>query len=473
MVFVTSPLTVRVPATCANLGPGFDSLGLAVGLYDTVTARVAGDGVHVSIAGEGAGELPADERHLIAATMLDVFGRLGTRPGGLELSCENAIPQARGLGSSSAAIVAGILLARQLAGAGPGLLDEAAVIRLAAEIEGHPDNVAPCVLGGFTIAWTGAAAGHGGARALRLDDAKGVLPVIFVPAQRGYTAQARAVLPATVPLTDAAFNAARTALLVRALTGTPEMLFEATEDRLHQEYRAAAMPGTARLVADLRQRRVAAVISGAGPSVLALVPDDQQLADEARSRCPDGWYARSLTVAADGARLAGDEAGADKQASPPRGRASGSGLQDCLGLGGVLGAAVVGDLAVPEREEMVQVHRRGLAGAAGPGPEPDDGMHVGVVGGEGDRREFLDLHGRAERGEELRDGVLAVPHAVPGRGGGTGLGGPVDVVGHGVEDGGHITAAECLVYLRNGLDLVVGAHGELPSGPRVSTGPAR
>ena len=221
MRFETSPVAVRVPATSANLGPGFDSLGLALELHDTITARVTGDGVRVSVAGEGAGELPADERHLIAATMLATFDRLSGRPVGLELDCTNAIPQARGLGSSSAAIVAGILLARQLVPGGPAQLDEAMVIRLAAEAEGHPDNVAPCVLGGITIAWTGGGAGGGaggpaGARALRLHDAKGVLPVIFVPVQRGYTAPARAALPAAVPLADAAFNAARTALLVRA-----------------------------------------------------------------------------------------------------------------------------------------------------------------------------------------------------------------------------------------------------------------
>jgi homoserine kinase len=302
MRYLTSAVAVRVPATSANLGPGFDSLGLALGLYDTITARVAGDEVRVSVAGQGADELPTDERHLIAATMLATFERLGGRPGGLELRCENAIPQARGLGSSSAAIVAGILLARQLVDDGPELLDDVTVIRLAAEIEGHADNVAPCVLGGFTIAWTGGGAlGHVGARALRLADAKGVLPVIFVPVHRGYTAQARAVLPNVVPLVDAAFNAARTALLVRALTDAPELLFEATEDRLHQAYRAAAMPGTARLVADLREKGIAAVVSGAGPSVLVLVPEDQDLVDEARSRCPDGWYATSLPVAAEGA----------------------------------------------------------------------------------------------------------------------------------------------------------------------------
>jgi homoserine kinase len=304
MRFVTSPVAVRVPATSANLGPGFDSFGLALELHDTITARLAGDGVRVAVAGEGAGELAADEGHLVAATMLATFGRLGGLPDGLELRCQNGIPQARGLGSSSAAIVAGVLLARQLVEGAPAELDEAAVIRLAAEAEGHPDNIAPCVLGGVTIAWThGRPAGRAGARALRLHDAKGVVPVIFVPELRGYTAQARAALPAAVPLADAAFNAARTALLVRALTGTPELLFEATEDRLHQDYRAAAMPETKNLLTALREQGIAAVVSGAGPSVLALVPDEQDLASRAQRLCPAGWHASQVPIAAQGARL--------------------------------------------------------------------------------------------------------------------------------------------------------------------------
>jgi homoserine kinase len=301
MPFHRAPAVVRVPATSANLGPGFDSLGLALSLHDTVTARVAGAGVRVAVSGQGAGELPTDERHLVARTILATFDRLGGRPAGIVLECENAIPQARGMGSSSAAIVAGILLARRLFDGGDDLRDDAAVIRLAAEIEGHPDNVAPCVLGGVTIAWTGAGTG---ARAVRLPGAPGVVPVVFVPGQHGYTAHARAVLPQSVPLADAAFNAARTALLTHALTsGVPELLFDATEDRLHQDHRAAAMPDTAKLVASLRGHGVAAVVSGAGPTVLALVPDDRRLVAAAEAHCPDGWQARSMPVATSGARV--------------------------------------------------------------------------------------------------------------------------------------------------------------------------
>jgi len=315
MAFLTSPVTVAVPATSANLGPGFDSFGVALALHDEVTATVTGDGVRVSVSGEGAGELPGDERHLVAATMLATFGRLGGRPPGFELACVNRIPQARGLGSSSAAIVAGILLARSLVAGGPDKLGRAAVIRLAAEIEGHPDNVAPCVLGGFSIAWTAAPGpAADGACAVALDDATGVLPVVFVPAQRAYTAQARAALPASVPLADAAFNVARAALLVRALTGAPELLLAATEDRIHQDYRAPAMPDTARLVAGLRSAGIAAVVSGSGPSVLALVPDSQHLVAAARRACPDGWSARPMPVAG-GACVLPHQAGASGAAA--------------------------------------------------------------------------------------------------------------------------------------------------------------
>ncbi|MFD6716136.1 serine kinase [Micromonospora sp. TSRI0369] len=264
--FIPGPVRVRVPATSANLGPGFDALGLALGRHDDVTAEVTGGGVQVSVTGEGAGELPADERHLIVTAMRATFDALGAQPAGLELKCENRIPQARGLGSSSAAIVAGVLAARALVAGGEQRMDDDAALRLAAELEGHPDNVAPCLLGGFTIAWTE----PGGARAVSLPVAPAVRPTVFVPAERGLTSVARAALPATVPHADAALNAGRAALLVHALTADPALLLPATVDRLHQEQRAPGMPATAALVGALRASGVAAVVSGAGPTVLAL-----------------------------------------------------------------------------------------------------------------------------------------------------------------------------------------------------------
>ncbi|GAA0540193.1 homoserine kinase [Paractinoplanes ferrugineus] len=295
LTFVTEPVSVRTPATSANLGPGFDAMGLALTLYDDLTARVTDGGFGVTVTGEGAGELPGDEQHLVVRAMLAAFDELGGRPAGLAVECVNRIPQARGLGSSSAAIVGGIELARGLVAGGRRLLDDEAALRLAARLEGHPDNVAPCLLGGFTIAWTEGAGG----RAVRLDTHPAVRPKVFIPTERGYTASARAALPFEVPHADASFNAGRAALLTHALTTDPGHLLPATEDRLHQGYRAVAMPGTASLVAALRSVGVAAVVSGAGPTVIALseVPADFHAGAE--------WRVEMLGVDAHGALVKG------------------------------------------------------------------------------------------------------------------------------------------------------------------------
>jgi homoserine kinase len=292
LTFVSEPVQVRTPATSANLGPGFDTLGLALTLHDDLRARITGDSWTVSVTGEGAGELPTDESHLVVRAMLATFDELGARPPGVAVECVNRIPQARGLGSSSAAIVGGVQLARALVR--EQISDEDA-LRIAARLEGHPDNVAPCLLGGFTIAWTEAA----GSRAVRLDVAAGVQPTLFVPQERGLTATARAALPSAVPHADAAFNTGRAALLVHALTRDPALLFQATEDRLHQGYRAEAMPGTASLVASLRSVGVAAVVSGAGPTVLALSPVPADF------RPGSAWRAESLGVDSGGALVKG------------------------------------------------------------------------------------------------------------------------------------------------------------------------
>jgi homoserine kinase len=295
LTFVPEPVSVSTPATSANLGPGFDALGLALTLYDDLTATVTGDLFRVAVRGEGVGDLPTGEDHLVVRAMLAAFDALGERPRGVSVECHNRIPQARGLGSSSAAIVGGIQLARGLVAGGRRLLGDEDALRLAARLEGHPDNVAPCLLGGFTIAWTEGS----GARAVRLATADGVRPTVFVPSERGYTASARAALPPSVPHADAAFNAGRSALLTHALTSDPALLLAATEDRLHQGYRAEAMPGTASLVAGLRSVGVAAVVSGAGPSVLALseVPADFHPGTE--------WHAETLGVDAAGALVKG------------------------------------------------------------------------------------------------------------------------------------------------------------------------
>ncbi|MEU3492389.1 homoserine kinase [Kitasatospora cineracea] len=267
--FRAAAVRVRVPATSANLGPGFDAFGLALGLYDDVVVRVSDSGLAVDIAGEGAENLARDERHLVVRSMRAAFDRLGGQPRGLEVVCANRIPHGRGLGSSSAAICAGIVAARAVTIGGASALGDDALLALASELEGHPDNVAACLRGNFTVAWTE----DDGARTITLDPSDRVVPVVFIPSTEVLTETARGLLPKTVPLSDAALNAGRAALLVEALTRRPELLLTATEDRLHQDYRASAMPDSAALVAALRAEGVPAVISGAGPTVLALTDE--------------------------------------------------------------------------------------------------------------------------------------------------------------------------------------------------------
>ncbi len=287
MTWTDRTALVRVPATSANLGPGFDSFGLALGLYDVVRARVTGSGLGLEVSGAGEHTAAAGEGHLVVRAMRAAFDVIGVSPPGLSLSCVNAIPQGFGFGSSAAAIVAGLLAARALAGdAGLAGLPDEAVLRLAADLEGHGDNVAACLKGGFTIAWTA-----GRVLSIRIEPVAGLTPVLCVPSAPLATEVARELLPESVPHADAAMNAARAGLLVAALsgagptgggltgggltggglTGGGQLLLDATEDFLHQPYRAESMPGTAGLVGALRLAGVPAVVSGAGPAVLALV----------------------------------------------------------------------------------------------------------------------------------------------------------------------------------------------------------
>lgn len=297
MTFVQGPVRATVPATSANLGPGFDTLGLALDLRDELEAEVLDDGLVVEVSGNGEGEVPLGERHLVVRSMRAAFELLGQEPAGLRLSCTNRIPHARGLGSSSAAIVGGVWLARELVAGGRLLVDDAALLDLAASIEGHPDNVAPALLGGFVIA------GHDADGFYAVPGAVDprVGTVVFVPPSPVSTEAARGLLPAQVPHADAAANAGRAALLVAALSSCPEELLRATEDRLHQDYRRPAMPESLALVEALRADGVPAVISGAGPTVLAFTdgpasPDASSLL----ARCPSGWEAHALAVSPTG-----------------------------------------------------------------------------------------------------------------------------------------------------------------------------
>lgn len=275
---------MRVPATSANLGPGFDAFGLALTRYDELTVIPGGSGVTVEVTGPGEGEVALDESHLVVRAIRAGLESLGTEVPGFTLRCENRIPHGRGLGSSSAAIVGGIAAAYGLAGEP---LDRDRVLQLAHEIEGHPDNVAACALGGFTIAWTDGDTG----RAIRLEPLAELSVVAYVPSTQVLTKEARGLLPAAVPHADAAANAGRAALLVAALTSRPELLMAATEDWLHQEYRQPAMPESLALVHKLRGSGLAAVVSGAGPTVL-VVGEEPERAGEA----PDGWRRYELGI---------------------------------------------------------------------------------------------------------------------------------------------------------------------------------
>ncbi len=304
--FVDGPVRISVPATSANLGPGFDSLGLALGLRDELEAEVTEGGLVVEVSGAGADGVPRDESHLVVRAMRAGFEALQAEPAGLRLSCHNVIPHSRGLGSSSAAIVAGLALARALVAGGDLLLDDDAMFRLAARIEGHPDNVAPALFGGFVI--SGSEDGEFYAVGSPVDPA--VSAVVFVPPTPVETTVARGLLPDVVPHADAAANSGRTALLVAALAGQPPRLHTATRDYLHQDYREPAMPESLALVRQLRAEGHPAIVSGAGPTVLAFT--DGPVAPLAGwstgpasllARCPEGWTAQHLLLDHDGVTL--------------------------------------------------------------------------------------------------------------------------------------------------------------------------
>ncbi len=259
-------VAVRVPATSANLGPGFDTLGLALSVYDElVVTATAAPGLEIEVEGEGAADVARDDSHLVIRALAYTFEAVGRTMPGIRLYAHNAIPHGRGLGSSGAAVVAGILAAKGLL-EGDVEIGPDTLLRLATELEGHPDNVAPALFGGLTIAWMDESV----PQHKKLLVHRGVSPVVFVPSFTMSTSVARSLQPLQVPREDAVFNLSRSALLIAALTQSPELLLAATEDKLHQDYRAQAMPETNALVRALRAAGFAAVVSGAGPSVLVL-----------------------------------------------------------------------------------------------------------------------------------------------------------------------------------------------------------
>ena len=288
-------VSVSVPATSANLGPGYDALGLALEIRDFVTAQFTDDNkITVEVTGQGAGKLPTDATHLIAKTIIDACKAFGTEVTGLHVECKNAIPQGRGLGSSAAAIVAGLVLASELTYA---RASEDELLQMANAIEGHPDNVAACLLGAMTIAWL---EDDGKANSVSMNVHPDVCPVLGIPQTELDTHKARGLIPESIPHVDAAFNAGRSALLVAAMIGDPDFLLEATEDKLHQPFRAQAYPESMELVTQLRDAQIAACISGAGPTVIALSTSDQ-VAQASEIIAKSGFTAAPVGVADEGA----------------------------------------------------------------------------------------------------------------------------------------------------------------------------
>jgi homoserine kinase len=287
---------VKVPATTANLGPAFDTGGLALALYDELEVEVVpGDGAVVEVHGVGEGEVETDATNLVVRSIAHTLAAHHVPMPGLRLVAHNAIPHGRGLGSSGAAIVAGVVAAKGLL-EGIVELDARALLTRATELEGHPDNVAPALFGGMTIVWTTPE----GPEHKKLMVHRGVAPYVAVPETTLSTAVARSLQPISVPHEDAIFNVSRSALLVAAMVQSPELLHAATEDRLHQSYRASAMPETDALLRILRADGLAAVVSGAGPSILVLGSDPGQrlrAAELVERHSATPW--RSLTPAVD------------------------------------------------------------------------------------------------------------------------------------------------------------------------------
>jgi homoserine kinase len=293
---------VRVPASSANLGPGFDSVGLALGLWDSCVATVTAEpGLQVEVHGEGEGEVPLDATHLVHRTMVGAWRELGVPPPqGLHLVCDNAVPHGRGLGSSATAIVTGIVAAQGLYDASRGSVESPDlrwVNDLAARLEGHPDNSSASVHGGLTLSWPAA---DGATSTLRLQLHPEVAVRVLLPTTQLSTARARSVLPSHVRHAEAAANSARAALLLQALTARPDLLLDGTREWLHQEARRESFTASMALVDDLRGQGHAAVISGAGPSVLVLSTRDR-VRSVAVERA--GWQVLDLEVPDHGATV--------------------------------------------------------------------------------------------------------------------------------------------------------------------------
>jgi homoserine kinase len=302
--FKANPIQVQVPATSANLGPGFDSFGLALAMHDRYVAQILDDaGLDIDVTGEGADEVPRTDKNLLVKAMNKGFDFLGGKPKGIAVRALNVIPHGRGLGSSASAIVGGLCLARALVLTGIDKMSDEKLLQLATEMEGHPDNAAAALYGNAVVAWQEDQHGKEIAQAISLSVDTRIRAIAFIPSTAVATSKARKMLPETIPHRDAARNSANSALLVHALTLRPDLLFRATQDFLHQSYRSEAMPASFALLTKLRGAGVAAFISGAGPTVLALHTGNESDVAELIRAAGTKFEAKSLEIARSGATI--------------------------------------------------------------------------------------------------------------------------------------------------------------------------
>jgi homoserine kinase len=302
--FKANPIQVQVPATSANLGPGFDSFGLALAMHDRYVAQILDDaGLDIDVTGEGADEVPRTDKNLLVKAMNKGFDFLGGKPKGIAVRALNVIPHGRGLGSSASAIVGGLSLSRALVLTGIDKMSDEKLLQLATEMEGHPDNVAAALYGNAVVAWQEDQHGKEVAQAISLSVDTRIRAIAFIPSTAVATSKARKMLPESIPHGDAARNSANSALLVHALTLRPDLLFRATQDFLHQSYRQDAMPASFALLTKLRGAGVAAFISGAGPTVLALHTGNESDVAELIRAAGTKFEAKSLEIARSGATI--------------------------------------------------------------------------------------------------------------------------------------------------------------------------
>ena len=302
--FKAKPMQVQVPASSANLGPGFDAFGLALAMHDRYVAQVLDDAIlDIDVTGEGADEVPRNEKNLLVKAMYKGFDFLGGKPKGVAVRALNVIPHGRGLGSSASAIIGGLVLARSLVLTGSDKMSDEALLNLANEMEGHPDNVAAALYGGATVAWQDVVRGKAIAHAVHLPVDPRIKVMAFIPSTPLATKKARAMLPESIPFADAQRNSSNAALMTQALTIRPDLLFTATEDFLHQRYREEAMPASFALMTKLRAAGVAAFISGAGPTVLALHTEGDEETIQLSRAGGAKFEGKSLEIASRGATL--------------------------------------------------------------------------------------------------------------------------------------------------------------------------